>query len=146
MVTANTRSLSLNELDFKMITTGITCASYSATSTLSATTSFVTCPISQQLCPGQQLTISGCNACSGDQYLILTDSNGNQKAFDDDGCDVGSKCSLLTYSLPISVSSCQSLVIQEGCYSTTSCSGTVTWSITGEICTQGFINYVYFRF
>ena len=83
---------------------------------------------------GSVLTISGCGACSGDQYLQLLDEAGSiVLGVDDDGCGVFKGCSMISYSIPAS-KGYKIYTVQQGCWDTP-CDGNVTINgiITGLI-------------
>jgi hypothetical protein len=99
------------------------CPYYSTSNTNNAIMNYDTCDF--YACPGTKLTISGCDSngrCQSDQYLRLFDASNNQITSNDDYCSV---CSQITYTLK---QPCQIYSIHEGCYSTSSCSGTISIS------------------
>jgi hypothetical protein len=76
---------------------------------------------------GQTLTIGTCGVATssfaGDTYLRLFGPAGSQVAFNDDSCSgVGSR---IVFTAPAS----GAYEIRGGCWSTSSCSGTVAWTI-----------------
>ena len=102
------------------------CPAYSASNTDSAQQNYANCLINASA--SSVLTISGCSACTGDQYLILYDANGTtQLASNDDYC---SPCSAITYTVP-SDSAYQLFQLHEGCYGSSACNGTI--SVTGAV-------------
>lgn len=78
-----------------------------------------------QACPGDVVKVSGCDACTGDQYLEFYDSNGVEVASNDQGCE-GSSCSALSYVVP-TTSACQNYSIGQDCYG--ACGGNVSYSV-----------------
>jgi hypothetical protein len=63
-------------------------------------------------------------SCNGDTYLRLFDpSTGNQLAENDDFND--SPCSQITYTF---TSSCRAYALRQGCWSSSTCGGQVTYS------------------
>ena len=95
------------------------CPAYSASYTSSVTNNYVTCPI--YACPGNTLTASVCNSCSGDTYLRLYTAAGAQLMSNDDSCGL---CSRISMTITAShISQCQYLELRQGCYTTLSCSG-----------------------
>jgi hypothetical protein len=76
---------------------------------------------------GRTITAGTCglagSSASGDTYLRIFDSNGAQVAANDDAC--GSLASSVSYTSTAYVS----YRIRAGCYASSSCSGTVVWSI-----------------
>lgn len=101
--------------------TSMSCAAYSASNTNSAFQNYESCGFSA--CGGTSFTISGCG-CSGDQVLQLYQSS-TQLSYSDDNCGA---CGYITYTVPGSSSQCYDYDIHEGCFSSGSCSGTVTVS------------------
>lgn len=119
------------KLEIGQGTVTFSCPSYNVTNTNSAQSNYASCTFSA--CGGTTLTVTGCGACSGDQYLRLVEtSTATQVASNDDGC---SPCSTMTYSVPGNSSVCYTYNIQEGCHSSKTCSGivTVTGSESGQI-------------
>jgi hypothetical protein len=98
--------------------------SYSATNTSSAQINTANRTI--LLGAGQTLTIGTCgvtnSSFSGDTYLRLNDPWGAQVASNDDACALGSR---FVYT----ATSSGAFEIHAGCYSNTSCAGTVAWTI-----------------
>ena len=76
---------------------------------------------------GRKITVGTCglagSSAVGDTYLRIYNSTGTQVAANDDAC--GSLASNLSYTSTAYVS----YRIRAGCYSSSSCSGTVVWSI-----------------
>ncbi|HWO24609.1 MAG TPA: serine protease [Kofleriaceae bacterium] len=76
---------------------------------------------------GQSITLGTCNVAggnfSGDTYLRLYGPAGTQVSSNDDAC--GGRGSNLTYT----ATATGSYQIRAGCYSSTSCSGTVAWTV-----------------
>jgi Trypsin-like peptidase domain/Bacterial pre-peptidase C-terminal domain len=76
---------------------------------------------------GQSITLGTCGVTggnfSGDTYLRLYGPSGTQVGSNDDGC--GGRGSNLTYT----ATATGTYQIRAGCYSTTSCSGTVAWTV-----------------
>jgi lysyl endopeptidase len=76
---------------------------------------------------GRKITVGTCglagSSASGDTYLRIHDSNGTQVAANDDAC--GSLASNLSYTSTAYVA----YRLRAGCYSSSSCSGTVAWTI-----------------
>lgn len=76
---------------------------------------------------GRKLTAGTCglagSSAVGDTYLRIYDNNGAQVAANDDAC--GGLASNVSYTSTAYVS----YRIRAGCYSSTSCSGTVVWTI-----------------
>jgi lysyl endopeptidase len=76
---------------------------------------------------GRKITVGTCglagSSASGDTYLRIHDSNGAQVAANDDAC--GGLASNVSYTSTAYVS----YRLRAGCYSSTSCSGTVAWTI-----------------
>jgi hypothetical protein len=99
--------------------------SYSASNTSSAQQNTIDRYVWIQT--GRTITAGTCglagSSASGDTYLRIFDSNGAQVAANDDAC--GSLASSLSYTSTAYVS----YRILAGCYSSSSCSGTVVWSI-----------------
>ena len=99
--------------------------SYSASNTSSAQQNTIDQYVWIQT--GRKITVGTCglagSSASGDTYLRIFDSNGAQVAANDDAC--GSLASNLIYTSTAYVS----YRIRAGCYSSSSCSGTVVWSI-----------------
>jgi hypothetical protein len=99
-----------------------TCSPFSVSLTNSATTNYASCTFTG--CGGSTLTIAANCPCGGDTYAILYDStNTVLLASNDDSCGL---CSKITYVVPGSPATCTNFILHEGCYSTTSCSGTFT--------------------
>ncbi|RKG52509.1 hypothetical protein D7X30_33415 [Corallococcus sp. AB011P] len=100
---------------------------YSASNTSSATVSTVNQTLS--LTAGQVLTLGTCgvtgSSFSGDTYLRLYGPSGTQVTFNDDAC--GGVGSNFVYTVPAGGSG--SYQLRAGCYSSSSCSGTVAWTI-----------------
>ncbi|EYF08633.1 adventurous gliding motility protein Q [Chondromyces apiculatus DSM 436] len=100
--------------------------SYSASNTGSASYNTVDHPVT--VAPGQWIEIGTCSlpgaTASGDTYIRLYDSNGNQVASNDDACGVAT---YLSYAVPPGAVS--GYTIRAGCYSSNSCSGTVVYAI-----------------
>ena len=100
------------------------CPSFSVTYTNSATINYATCSFTA--CPGDTVVMSTFNpgSCTGDTYLRLFDpSTGNQLAENDDYDD--SLCSQITYAF---TPSCRTYALRQGCYSSSTCGGQVTYS------------------
>jgi hypothetical protein len=76
---------------------------------------------------GRKLIAGTCglagSSAVGDTYLRIHDSNGAPVAANDDAC--GSLASNVSYTSTAYVS----YRLRAGCYSSTSCSGTVVWTI-----------------
>jgi hypothetical protein len=76
---------------------------------------------------GRTITVGTCglpgSSASGDTYLRIYNSNGTQVAANDDAC--GGLASNVSYTSTAYVS----YRIRAGCYSSSTCSGTVAWSI-----------------
>ncbi len=76
---------------------------------------------------GDELTIGTCGltgaSFTGDTYLRLFGATGSQVASNDDAC--GGLGSQITYT----AASAATVEIHAGCYSNTSCSGTVVWTV-----------------
>lgn len=83
-------------------------------------------------CPGQTITVSDCNDCTGDTYFYLDDAAGNTVEEDDDGCTSRAGCSKITYAVPATNTGCQDYLLRQTCYarSTSPCSGTSTYQVT----------------
>jgi len=106
----------------------VSCSSYSTSNTASATQNTVPCTFTAP--PGVTILISdcsssGCLSKTSDQYIRLTDSSGNQLAYNDDSC---SYCSAITYTTP-STGSAQTYTLNQGCYGSKSCTGQFAVSI-----------------
>eukprot|EP01034_Spumella_vulgaris_P022773 gene22773-28935_t len=116
--------------------TALFCPYYNATNTASATQNHPTCSFAA--CGGANLTISGCG-CYADQYLTLVDASGAQVGYSDDACN---ECSRITYTVPGASNVCSNYTLNEGCFGTSTCSGTVnvTGSISSEV-TAGFVGF-----
>ena len=99
------------------------CPAFSVTNTNSATQNYATCAIS--LCGGYELSVSVCSSYSGDTYLRLVDAVGNQVAYNDNYCASGSA---FTVTIPASYA-CQTFYVREGCFLSSSCSGTATYTV-----------------
>ena len=100
------------------------CPNFSVTKTNIATINYATCSITA--CPGDTVVMSTFSpgSCTGDTFLRLYDpSTGNQLTFNDDFND--SPCSQITYTF---TSSCRTYQLREGCYSSFTCGGQVTYS------------------
>jgi len=100
---------------------------YSYTASATSSAQLATGNRQIQLTAGQTLVIGTCgvvgSSFSGDTYLRLFDQNVAQVAANDDACSgLGSQ---ITYTAPNS----QRFEIHAGCYASTSCSGTVSWTI-----------------
>lgn len=112
--TLNSRAPTLNP------NTLYTCSPYTATNTNSATRNTVPCTF--QVCAGSVL-ISSCTAqggrCTADNYLRLYSSTGAQLAANDDSCGL---CSQIAYTF---TGPCQNVTLQQGCFATGTCTGTV---------------------
>jgi V8-like Glu-specific endopeptidase len=98
--------------------------SYSATNTNSAQQNTVNQSVT--LAAGQQITLGTCgvagSAFTGDTYLRLYSAAGAQVASNDDAC--GGRGSSLTFT----ATTAGTYQIRGGCYSSTSCTGTVAWT------------------
>ncbi len=73
------------------------------------------------------LTISGCGACTRDQYIQLYAGVGAGSTYiteDDDGCGDFMGCSVLSYSIPANIGYMQ-YTIKQGCFGD-SCNGNIT--------------------
>ena len=114
------------------------CQAYSATNTNQNTQNYGTCQFTA--CPGQQFNVNGCDAtCVGDQYLTLYDAFGNQVATNDDGGGSCGVCSMFAYTPPSSAA-CQTYTLREGCWSSSSCGGTIRVSSgSGVRCLKNII-------
>lgn len=103
----------------------VTCPAFSASATSSATVNYVPCLIS--LCTGDVAVFSLCSSrggvCSGDTYLRLFTSGGNQVSADDDYC---APCSQITYT----ATACDTYSLRQGCFGSGSCSGTTSVATT----------------
>ncbi len=101
---------------------------FSATNTNSAAQNTVNKVVA--LTAGQKITLGTCgvtgSAFTGDTYLRLFGPNGAEVASNDDSC--GGRGSNLGYTVPTGAAG--NYEIRAGCYSSTSCSGTVVWEIT----------------
>lgn len=79
------------------------------------------------LTAGQSITLGTCGVAgsnaSGDTYLRLFGPAGTQVSSNDDSC--GGRASSLTYT----ATAAGTFQIRAGCYSNTSCSGTVAWTL-----------------
>ncbi|HWU86235.1 MAG TPA: serine protease [Kofleriaceae bacterium] len=99
--------------------------SYSATNTNSAQQNTVNQNVT--LSAGQKITLGTCGltgaSSSGDTYLRLFDPSATQAAANDDAC--GGTGSNLSFTATVT----GTYQIRGGCYSSTSCSGTVVWTI-----------------
>lgn len=69
------------------------------------------------------MRFSLCNSFTGDTYLRLFDASGVNIKSNDDGCG---RASVIDYTF---TAACQQYTLKQGCYSSGTCSGTVT--ITG---------------
>ena len=100
--------------------------SYTASNTNSAQQNTTNQTIA--LTAGQILTIGTCGVSgatfTGDTYLRLRDPAGVQVAANDDACS--GMASRIVYTAPAA----GNYEIRAGCYSNTSCTGTVAWTIT----------------
>ena len=111
----------------------ITCPSYSASGTSSATQYYSTC--SFHVCGASAISISLCG-CSDDTYIRLFDHNSNQLSYNDDAFNCGSNnlCSALTYYSSTYYSGdntkCSQYYLHQGCFSLGVCSGTAVVTIT----------------
>ena len=99
------------------------CPTYSSSNGLS-----VTCgPV--YICPGTSITVDSCGSCTGDQILALTTTSGTTQVSNDDGCGTGSLCSRFTYGVPATQTKCLNYDIKEYCSGSTTCGGTVSYSM-----------------
>jgi hypothetical protein len=100
--------------------------SYSATNTASATQNTVNFDV--QLAAGQTLSAGTCSLSGasgvGDTFLRLFDGSSTLVTFNDDFCGL---LSFFTFT----ASSSGVFQIRAGCFSSTSCSGTVAFTVTG---------------
>eukprot|EP01034_Spumella_vulgaris_P016497 gene16497-21072_t len=76
-------------------------------------------------CGGTVLTISGCDQCTGDQYLKLYGESTFLK-YDDDSCGTDYGCSTISYTVAGLDTVCSTLTVREGCYNSDTCGGSVT--------------------
>ena len=100
------------------------CPSFSVTNTNFATINYATCSFTA--CPGDIVVMSTLSpgSCNGDTFLRLYDpTSGNQLTFNDDYD--GSFCSQITYTLTLS---CRACALRQGCYSSSTCGGQITYS------------------
>ncbi len=100
---------------------------YNASNTSSASVNTVNRTL--PLTVGQTLTLGTCgvtgSSFSGDTYLRLYSPSGTQVAYNDDAC--GGVGSNFTYTVPAGAGG--NYQLRAGCYSSSSCSGTVAWTI-----------------
>jgi hypothetical protein len=100
--------------------------SYSATNTSSATQNTVNFDI--QIVAGQTLTIGTCgvpgSSGSGDTFLRLFDAFNTQVAANDDACGFLS-------SFTFTATTTGTFQVRAGCFSSTSCNGTVAFTLSG---------------
>lgn len=111
--------------------------SFSATGTASATQGYGTATFS--VVAGQTVKISTVNqgtACSlvgssgsGDTYLRLVGPSGTEVASNDDSSSANSACSGLQSFITYTAATSGTYTIRMGCYSSGSCSGTVSWAV-----------------
>lgn len=100
-----------------------TCPAYSIPGEMTATCG----PVS--VCPGTSITISGCGACTGYQQLGISNSTGAlQSGYNYNGCGSTSTCAKFTYGVSSNASACEDYEIQEFCYGSQACTGTVSYS------------------
>lgn len=102
--------------------------SYSATNTNSAQQNTTNQVVALQA--GDTIKLGTCGitgaAFTDDTYLRFRTSGGVEVASNDDAC--GGRGSQLTYTVPAGAGG--NYVIAGGCYSSTSCTGTVVWEVT----------------
>jgi hypothetical protein len=104
----------------------VSCAPYTATQTTNATQNYVPCTI--VACPGYTVRATMCEGetvqlatCTGNSYLQVYDGTNTVKiASNDDFCGRCSGISFLATG-----TTCQKYTIRQGCFGSTSCSGTV---------------------
>ena len=103
------------------------CEMYTASNTNSALINYQTCFF--YACPGTSATINTCDnsasrsySCVGDTYLRLFDATGSFLTSNDDMGGVCGLCSSFSYTFE---QPCQYYSLHEGCYGSSSCSGTV---------------------
>ena len=101
------------------------CPMFTASNTNSALINYQTCIFFA--CPGTSATINTCDSsrsysCVGDTYLRLYDGAGFSVISNDDMGGVCGLCSSFFYTF---TQPCQYYTLHEGCYSSSSCSGTV---------------------
>ena len=103
------------------------CEMYTASNTNSALINYQTCFF--YACPGTSATINTCDnsvsrsySCEGDTYLRLFDATGSFLTSNDDMGGVCGLCSSFSYTFE---QPCQYYSLHEGCYGSSSCSGTV---------------------
>lgn len=103
------------------------CPAYSAINTNSATVNTVECVLN--MCPGDTLDIGCCdyNSCSGDTFLRLLDKDGTQISYSDDQCGVASE---IKYTMPFRAATCEDVVVEQGCFDSNSCSGTLHYTLS----------------
>ena len=100
---------------------------YSTSLTNKATVNTV--PYTFTVCNSGNINIADCDTdrclrVSNDQYIRLY-SEGREVAVNDDACSL---CSIIKY--PIVSDTCQTYILQQGCYSDSLCSGNFTISLT----------------
>ena len=71
----------------------------------------------------QRVTVSICATFTGDPYLRIANPSGTTAAYNDDGCATQGATSTFL------ATATGNYTIHAGCYSTTSCTGTVMWSV-----------------
>lgn len=126
-VTGGSTSFTIPPTPAPTTPTPFNCAEYTSINTDNDMVNYQTCLISA--CAGAPLVMSGCNdACVGDQYLRLYNSNGTQVDFNDDGCGSGALalCAQIEY---VATGACQLYYLHEGCADDDSCGGVI--SVTG---------------
>jgi len=103
------------------------CEMFTASNTNSALINYQTCFF--YACPGTSATINTCDnsasrsySCVGDTYLRLFDATGSFLTSNDDMGGVCGACSSLSYTFG---QPCQYYSLREGCFGSSSCSGTV---------------------
>ena len=123
--------------NYEYYTSPIDCLHYSASATNSATKNYVTCNIT--VCPGAAVTAGSCQTdyyysagyCTGNQYLRLFNSSGQQVAASAKACG---NCSNIIYDAPQSSATCEKYTIRQGCDSGGSCTGVVAVKGASKLC------------
>jgi hypothetical protein len=114
-----------------MSTSSFACPAYAVTNTNSADQNYAYCSFTA--CGGSLLSVAGCGACTGNQYLQLytqsSEGSAMYLAANDDGCGISGSCSTVTYAVPGLSTVCSLYTVHEGCYGSSTCGGTVT--VTG---------------
>ena len=102
-----------------------TCDAYTANNTNSGQVNYTTCSYTLSEAQSATVTASVCNAYSGDTFLSAY-LNGYAMHSNDDYCGLGSS---MTFSIYVG----DTVVIYEGCFGSTACSGTVVLTFSDVV-------------